>query len=77
VQRQLDDCLTAIQRRDIEAQLKGLKEEMHAAEQQDDLVQLASLQRRFAELRRTLITRTQAVGQRPEASVASGRAPQM
>ena len=30
VQQQIDDCLTAIRRRDIEAQLKGLKEEMHA-----------------------------------------------
>jgi DNA primase len=77
VQRQIDDCLIAIQRRDIEAQLKGLKEEMHAAERQDDMVQLAHLQRRFAELHRTLITRTQAVVQRPETSVTSGRAPQM
>ena len=77
VQQQIDDCLTAIQRRDIEAQLKGLKEEMHAAERQGDLVQLAHLQRRFAELRRTLITRAQPAAQRPETSVASGRAPQI
>ena len=52
VQQQIDDCLTAIQRRDTEAHLKGLKEEMHAAERQGDMVQLAHLQRRFAELRR-------------------------
>jgi DNA primase len=77
VQQQIDDCLTAIQRRDIEAQLKGLKEEMHAAERQGNMVQLAHLQRRFAELRRTLITRAQQAAQRPETSVASGRAPQI
>jgi DNA primase len=77
VQRQIDDCITAIQRRDIEAQLKGLKEEMHAAERQGDMVRLAHLQRRFAELRRTLITRVQPVAQRPETSVASGRTPQI
>jgi DNA primase len=77
VQQQIDDCLTAIQRRDIEAQLKGLKEEMHAAERQGDMVRLAHLQRRFAELRRTLITRAQPAAQRPETSVASGRAPQI
>jgi DNA primase len=77
VQQQIDDCLTAIQRRDIESQLKGLKEEMHAAEQQGDMVRLAQLQRRFAELRRTLSTRVQHAAQRPEPSVASGRAPQI
>lgn len=77
VQQQIDDCLTAIQRRDIEAQLKGLKEEMHAAERQGDMVRLAHLQRRFAELRRTLITRAQPAAQRSETSVASGRAPQI
>jgi DNA primase len=77
VPQQIDDCLTAIQRRDVEVQLKGLKEEMHAAERHGDVVQLADLQRRFAELRRTLITRAQAVAQRPETSVASGRAPQI
>jgi hypothetical protein len=77
VQQQIDDCLTAIQRRDIEAQLKGLKEEMHAAERQGDMVRLAHLQRRFAVLRRTLITRAQPAAQRPETSVASGRAPQI
>ena len=77
VQQQIDDCLTAIQRRDTEAHLKGLKEEMHAAERQGDMVQLAHLQRRFAELRRALITRTPSVAQHPETSVASGRAPQI
>ena len=77
VQQQIDDCLTAIQRRDIEAQLKGLKEEMHAAERQGDMVRLAHLQRRFAELRRTLITRAQPAAQQSETSVASGRAPQI
>ena len=77
VQQQIDDCLAVIQRRDIEAQLKSLKEEMHAAERQGDMVQLAHLQRRFAELRRTLITRAQPVAQRPETSVASGRALQI
>ena len=55
VQQQIDDCLTGIRRRDIESQLKGLKEEMHAAERQGDMVRLAHLQRQFAELRRTLI----------------------
>jgi DNA primase len=54
VQQQIDDCLTAIQRRGIKAQLKGLKEEMHDAEQRGDMVRLAHLQRQFAELRRTL-----------------------
>jgi hypothetical protein len=77
VQQQIDDCLTAIQRRGIEAQLKGLKEEMHEAEQRGDMVQLADLQRRFAELRRTLMTRAQAVVHRPDQSVASGSGPQI
>ena len=54
VQQQIDDCLTAIRRRDIESQLKGLKEEMQP-ERQGDMVRLAHLQRQFAELRRTLI----------------------
>jgi DNA primase len=58
VQQQIDDCLTAIQRRGIEAQLKGLKEGMHEAERRGDMVQLAHLQRQFAELRRTLIKRS-------------------
>jgi DNA primase len=77
VQQQIDDCLTAIQRRDIEAQLTGLKEEMHEAERQGDMLRLAHLQRRFAELRRTLITRVQPAAQRPERSGASGNAPQI
>ena len=68
VQQQIDDCLTAIQRRDIEAQLKGLKEGMHEAERQGDMVRLAHLQRQFAELRRTLITRASPAAQRPETS---------
>jgi DNA primase len=75
VQQQIDDCLAAIQRREIEAQLKGLKEEMHEAEQQSDMVRLAQLQRRFAELRRALMTRAQSAAQRPEPAVATGRAP--
>jgi DNA primase len=77
VQQQIDDCLAAIQRRDTEAQLKGLKGEMHEAEQQGDMVRLARLQRQFAELRRTLITRAQPSVQRPETSVASGSAPRI
>jgi DNA primase len=77
VQQQIDDCLTAIQRRGIEAQLKGLKEEMHEAEQRGDMVQLADLQRRFAELRRTLMIRAQAAVHRPDQSVASGSGPQI
>ncbi len=58
VQQQIDDCLTAIQKRGIEAQLKSLKEDMHEAERHGDVVRLADLQRQFAELRRTLIKRT-------------------
>jgi DNA primase len=77
VQQQIGDCLAVIHRRDIEVQLKSLKEEMHAAERQGDMVQLAHLQRRFAELRRTLITRAQPLAQHPETSVASGRALQI
>jgi DNA primase len=77
VQQQIDDCLTAIQRRGIEVQLKGLKEEMREAERQGDMVRLAQLQRRFAELRRTLMTRAQPAAHRPETSVASGSAPQI
>jgi DNA primase len=76
VQQQIDDCLSAIQRRGIEAQLKSLKEEMHAAEQREDMVRLAHLQRRFAELRRTLIKRTRPAPHRPERHVASGGDPQ-
>jgi len=66
VQQQIDDCLAALQRRGIEAQLKGLKEGMYEAEQQGDMGQLASLQRQFAELRRTLIKRPRAALQHPE-----------
>ena len=77
VQQQIDDCLTAIHRREIDAQLKSLKEEMHEAEQQADMVRLAQLQRRFAELRRTLITRAQPAAQRPQTSVTSSSAPQL
>jgi DNA primase len=76
VQQQIDDCLTAIQRRGIEAQLKSLKEEMHEAEQREDMVRLAHLQRRFAELRRTLIKRARPAPHRPERHVASGGDPQ-
>jgi DNA primase len=59
IQQQLEDCLAALQRRHIEAQLKTLKEEMHAAERGGDMVRLAHLQRQFAQLRRTLIQRAQ------------------
>jgi hypothetical protein len=65
VQQQIDDCCTAIQRRGIEAQLKGLKEEMHEAERRGDMVRLAQLQRQFAEIRRTLIKRARPASQRP------------
>jgi len=65
VQQQIDDCLVALQRRGIEAQLKGLKEGMHAAEQQGDMGQLAHLQRQFAALRRSLIKRPRAEMQPP------------
>jgi DNA primase len=66
VQQQIDDCLAALQRRGIEAQLKGLKEDMYEAEQHGDMGQLASLQRQFAELRRTLIKRPRTALQHPE-----------
>jgi hypothetical protein len=55
VHQQIDDCLEALQRRRVEAQLKSLKEKMHEAERGDDMVQLAQLQRQFAQLRRSLI----------------------
>jgi DNA primase len=55
VQQQIDDCLMALQRRQIETQLQSLKEAMHEAEQSGDMVRLADLQQQFAELRRTLI----------------------
>jgi DNA primase len=72
VQQQIDDCLTAIQRRGVEAQLKGLKEEMHEAERRGDMVRLAHLQRQFAELRRTMIKRARPAPHGPERHVASG-----
>jgi DNA primase len=65
VQQQIDDCCTAIQRRGIEVQLKGLKEGMHEAERRGDMARLAELQRQFAELRRTLIKRARPVSHRP------------
>ena len=77
VQQQIDDCLTAIRRRDIESQLKGLKEEMHAAERQGDMVRLAHLQRQFAELRRTLIPRAQHGSSAPGTICCLSRAPQI
>jgi DNA primase len=76
VQQQIDDCLTAIQRRGIGARLKGLKEGMHEAEQQGDLGRLAQLQRQFAELRRALIKRPRAALQYPERPGALGGDPQ-
>jgi len=60
VQQQIDDCLVALQRRQIEAQLKRLKEDMHEAEGRGDMVQLAHLQQQFAQLRRTLTRRGRA-----------------
>jgi DNA primase len=57
VQQQIDDCLMALRRRQIEAQLKDLKEDMHEAEQGGDMVRLAQLQQQFAQLRRALIRR--------------------
>jgi len=55
VQQQIDDCLKALQRRQLEAQLKGLKEEMHEAERHGDTARLTDLQQRFAQLRRAVI----------------------
>jgi hypothetical protein len=75
VQQQIDDCLTALQRRGIEVQLKGLKEGMHEAERRGDMVRLAHLQQQFAELRRTLIKRARPAPHRPERQVASGGEP--
>jgi DNA primase len=72
VQQQIDDCLTALRRRGIEMQLKDLKEGMHAAEQRGDMVQLANLQRQFAELRRTLTNGARPTPPRPQEHVASG-----
>ncbi len=63
IQQQIDDCLHALQRRSIEAQLKGLKEDMYEAERRGDLAQLSHLQRQFAQLRRTVIA--QARPQKP------------
>jgi DNA primase len=60
VQQQIDDCLVALQRRQIEAQLKSLKEDMHEAEQRSDMVRLAHLQQQFAQLRRTMMRRGRA-----------------
>ena len=75
VQQQIDDCLGALQRRGIEAQLKGLKEEMHAAERGGDMVRLAQLQRLFGELRRALMRPARPVLHRPDTHVASGGEP--
>jgi DNA primase len=77
VQQQIDDCLTAIQRRGIEAQLKGLKEEMHEAERRGDMVRLARLQRQFAELRKTMLKPTRSAPHHPERYLASGGDPQI
>jgi DNA primase len=75
VQQQIDDCLTAIRRRGIELQLKGLKEGMHEAEQRGDRVRLAHLQRQFAELRRTIVKGARQAPHRPEGHVALGGDP--
>ncbi len=72
VHQQLDDCLDALQRRRIEAQLKRLKEDMHEAERRSDMVRLAQLQQQFAQLRRTVIRRAGSVALRPEGQTASG-----
>jgi DNA primase len=77
VQQQIDDCLTALQRRGIAAQLKGLKEDMHEAERHGDMGRLADLQRQFAQLRRTLIKRPPAALQYPERPGAIGGDPQI
>jgi DNA primase len=66
IQQQVDDCLRALQRRGIEAQLKGLKEDMHEAERQGDMGHLAHLQQQFAQLRRTLIRGERPAAHRPE-----------
>jgi DNA primase len=66
VEQQIDDCVSAIQRRGIEAQLKGIKEEMHAAERGGDMLRLAQLQRQFGELRRAVITRAGSARSRPD-----------
>jgi DNA primase len=67
VQEQIDDCLTALQRRRLEGQLKGLKEDMHEAERRGDLAQLSHLQRQFAQLRRAVIGQARTnVGLSPE-----------
>jgi DNA primase len=76
VQQQIDDCLGAIRRRGIEAQLKGLKEEMHVAERAGDMVRLAQLQRQFGELRRALMKRARPILHHPDTHVASGGDPQ-
>jgi hypothetical protein len=60
IQQQIDDCLMALQRRQIATQLKSLKEDMHAAEQGGDMVRLAHLQQQFAQLRRAMSGRGQA-----------------
>jgi DNA primase len=60
VQQQIDDCLMALQRRQIATQLTSLKEDMHAAEQGGDMVRLAHLQQQFAQLRRAMTGRGQA-----------------
>jgi DNA primase len=77
VQQQIDDCLAAIHRRSIEAQLKGLKEEMHGAERRGDMVQLAHLQRQFAELRRALSQRARPLPHRPARQVSTGGDPRI
>jgi DNA primase len=66
VQQQIDDCLKALQRRGVEAQLRGLKEDMHEAERQGDMGRLSHLQQQFAHLRRTLIRGERPASQRPE-----------
>jgi hypothetical protein len=72
VHQQIDDCLDALQRRTVEAQLKSLKEDMHEAERGEDMVRLAHLQQQFAQLRRTLIRRAGSVVHRPAGQTASG-----
>jgi DNA primase len=66
LQQQIDDCLKALHRRGIEAQLRGLKEDMHEAERQDDMGRLAHIQQQFAQLRRTLIKGEPPASHRPE-----------
>ncbi len=75
VHQQIDDCFTALQRRGLEAQLKGLKEDMHEAERRGDTAQVAHLQQRFAQLRRAMIGPARAMSHLPETHAVAGGDP--